>query len=43
MGQWSAAGATLLVAWAAMATGLLATFALWQRSHVWQGVPERRR
>jgi hypothetical protein len=53
----SAAEATLLVAWAAMATGLLAygfknasvgplllaVFALWQMSHVWQGTQQRRR
>jgi hypothetical protein len=57
MGPWSAAEATLLVAWAAMATALLAyglknaslgplllaAFALWQMSHVWQGVQQRRR
>ncbi|HEY7622769.1 MAG TPA: hypothetical protein VH834_23550 [Solirubrobacteraceae bacterium] len=53
----SAAEATLLTAWASLATGLLAygfknasigplllaAFALWQMSHVWQGVQQRRR
>jgi hypothetical protein len=53
----TAAEATLLVAWASFATGLLAfglknasigplllgIFALWQMSHVWQGVQQRRR
>jgi hypothetical protein len=52
----SAAEATLIVAWASFATGLLAygfknasigslllaVFALWQLSHVWQGVQQRR-
>jgi hypothetical protein len=53
----TAAEATLIVAWASLATGLLAygfrnasvgpvllaAFALWQMSHVWQGVHQRRR
>jgi hypothetical protein len=53
----TAAEATLIVAWASLATGLLAygfrnvnlgplllaAFALWQMSHVWRGVHQRRR
>jgi hypothetical protein len=53
----TAAEATLIVAWASLATGLLAyglsnanagplllaAFALWQMSHIWQGVHQRRR